>query len=46
MTGITGIGAYTPSLRITAEAITEAWGQFQAEWCPDEGRCRRRRGPR
>jgi len=26
--GIAGIGAYAPRYRITAEAVTEAWGQF------------------
>ncbi len=29
MTGIEGVGAYAPDYRITAEAVTEAWGQFQ-----------------
>ncbi|SEV88861.1 zinc ribbon domain-containing protein [Natrinema salifodinae] len=27
---ITGVGAYAPRFRITAEAFEEAWGQFQA----------------
>nr|WP_312912506.1 zinc ribbon domain-containing protein [Natronosalvus caseinilyticus] len=27
--GIAGIGAYAPDYRLTAEAVTEAWGQFQ-----------------
>ncbi|WP_440764962.1 zinc ribbon domain-containing protein [Natronorubrum sp. DTA7] len=30
MTVITGVGAYAPRFRITAEAFHEAWGQFQA----------------
>ncbi|WP_339103569.1 zinc ribbon domain-containing protein [Haloterrigena salinisoli] len=30
MTAITGVGAYAPRFRITAEAFEEAWGQFQA----------------
>ncbi|QFU84697.1 zinc ribbon domain-containing protein [Natronorubrum aibiense] len=30
MTAITAIGAYAPRFRITSEAFTEAWGQFQA----------------
>ncbi|TYL38682.1 ACP synthase [Natronococcus pandeyae] len=29
-TAITGVGAYAPRFRITAEAFEEAWGQFQA----------------
>ncbi|USZ71952.1 zinc ribbon domain-containing protein [Natronosalvus halobius] len=27
--GIAGVGAYAPDYRLTAEAVTEAWGQFQ-----------------
>ncbi|UTF55375.1 zinc ribbon domain-containing protein [Natronosalvus rutilus] len=27
--GIAGVGAYAPGYRLTAEAVTEAWGQFQ-----------------
>ena len=27
--GIAGVGAYAPRFRLTAEAVTEAWGQFQ-----------------
>ncbi|NUB92218.1 ACP synthase [Haloterrigena sp. SYSU A558-1] len=30
MTAITGVGAYAPRFRITAEAFEEAWGQFHA----------------
>ncbi|ARS88570.1 zinc ribbon domain-containing protein [Natrarchaeobaculum aegyptiacum] len=30
MVAITAAGAYAPRFRITAEAFTEAWGQFQA----------------
>ncbi|WP_440771259.1 zinc ribbon domain-containing protein [Natronorubrum sp. DTA28] len=30
MTAITGVGAYAPRFRISAEAFQEAWGQFQA----------------
>ncbi|MFC7233478.1 zinc ribbon domain-containing protein [Saliphagus sp. GCM10025308] len=28
--GIAGVGAYAPDYRLTAEAVTEAWGQFHA----------------
>ncbi|MFC7212950.1 zinc ribbon domain-containing protein [Saliphagus sp. GCM10025334] len=27
--GIAGVGAYAPDYRLTAEVVTEAWGQFQ-----------------
>lgn len=30
MTAITGVGAYAPRFRISAEAFEDAWGQFQA----------------
>lgn len=30
MTAITGVGAYAPRFRISAEAFKDAWGQFQA----------------
>ncbi|MXV60730.1 ACP synthase [Natronorubrum sp. JWXQ-INN-674] len=30
MTAITGVGAYAPRFRITADAFEDAWGQFQA----------------
>ncbi|QLK27281.1 zinc ribbon domain-containing protein [Natrinema zhouii] len=30
MTAITGIGAYAPRFRITADAFEDAWGQFHA----------------
>ncbi|WP_137291658.1 zinc ribbon domain-containing protein [Natronorubrum halophilum] len=30
MTAITGVGAYAPRFRISAEAFRDAWGQFQA----------------